>query len=153
MLTKIWTCLAALSLFATLSYCVVAQSATVTVHVVDETGAAVPGASITLVATSGTTVKSATRADGTFDVPSDLSGTIRIEAADLARFETTADQKMPREMILRPSALSATVSVTGSETRIDETAASVTALDRENLDAAAAVTIDDKLRQAPGFSL
>src|SRR6476469_8328716 len=116
MLTKIWTCFAALSLLATLSYCVVAQSATVTVRVVDETGAAVPGASITLVPTSGTTVKSVTRADGTFDVPSDFSGTIRIEASGFARFETTADQMLlPREMMLRPSALSATVSVAGSE--------------------------------------
>src|SRR5205814_7031859 len=54
---------------------------------------------------------------------------------------------------LLPEAVSGSVTVTRTESRIEETAASVVALDRSALDVTAAATLDDRLRQVPGFAL
>lgn len=45
------------------------------------------------------------------------------------------------------------VSATRTETRLSQTSASVVVLGADELEASAAVTLDDKLRQVPGFSL
>ncbi len=59
------------------------------------------------------------------------------------------------EIVVRPAPVSerVTVTATRTETRVDETAASVTALSAEDLSTTAALTLDDALRQVPGFSL
>ena len=57
------------------------------------------------------------------------------------------------QIVLLPEAVSGSVTVTRTESRIEETAASVVALDRSALDVTAAATLDDRLRQVPGFSL
>jgi outer membrane receptor protein involved in Fe transport len=56
-------------------------------------------------------------------------------------------------IVLVPAPASETVTVTRSTSRVEETSASVTLVTRRDLDSAAAVTLDDKLRQVPGFSL
>ena len=46
-----------------------------------------------------------------------------------------------------------TITATATETPLNATPASVTVLSREDLEESAAVTLDDALRQVPGFTL
>ena len=110
-------------------------------------------AAVTLIPKSGPKVIASTSEDGTFELPRGFDGTIVIEAVGFGRFEKQLDSATLTEVTLSPSTLTATVNVTGSETREDATAASVVALDRKVLDTTASATVDDKLRQVPGFSL
>ena len=57
------------------------------------------------------------------------------------------------DIVLEPSPVSATVTITGTETALMDTPASVTQLEHQALQTTAAATLDDKLRQVPGFSL
>jgi outer membrane receptor protein involved in Fe transport len=58
-------------------------------------------------------------------------------------------------VVLEPASVveQVTVTATRTATRISETAASLVALDREDLKTTSALTLDDALRQVPGFSL
>jgi len=82
---------------------------------------------------------------------------LRVEAASFAVFEQKLlrNSTAPLEIILSAQGVreSVTVSVTRAETRLDETPASVIVLSRETLDSTAAETVDDALRQVPGFTL
>lgn len=130
-----------------------AQTSNVTVRVIDEAGSALANAAITLTPASGEKIKVATRGDGTFELPANFEGTLTVEAAGFSRYSTRWNVSSPHEIVLKPLPISATVNITGSEIRIDATAASVVALDSKTLDITAASTVDDKLRQVPGFSL
>jgi outer membrane receptor protein involved in Fe transport len=57
------------------------------------------------------------------------------------------------KFVLHPSSLSLNVTVSGTSTPLAETPASVTVMDRRRLETSGAVTLDDRLRQVPGFSL
>ena len=57
------------------------------------------------------------------------------------------------QIVLLPEEVGGTVTITRTESRIEETASSVVALGRNDLDVTAAATLDDRLRQVPGFSL
>ncbi len=63
---------------------------------------------------------------------------------------TTAKAKT---IVLHASAVSATVSVSGVETTLSNSPASVAVVDRRTLNSSGALTLDDRLRRVPGFSL
>ncbi|MET0626475.1 MAG: TonB-dependent receptor [Pyrinomonadaceae bacterium] len=130
--------------------------------VVDEAGAPVSGASVTL---TGLGVRdhasTLTDAGGRFELaPAAARGyTLTIVAAGFGAFERRwkGDGWKGDELrvVLAPASFDERVSVTAArtETRLAETAASVVVLGAEELETAAALTSDEVLRQVPGFQL
>ena len=136
-----------------------AQNGQIAGTVTDQNGAPVSGAQITLSAKS-TSLKRTTNGDGqfAFDKP-DGSGTLTVRAPGFATAErqwNASDQDASHLNIsLEPAPLSEQMIVTAArtETRVSDTAASVIMVSSEDLSATAAVTLDDALRQVPGFTL
>jgi outer membrane receptor protein involved in Fe transport len=127
--------------------------------VTDQAGAPISGAEVTL-ADKAASVTRTTDAEGrfAFDVQGDAAMlTIRAHGFETAsRVWNAADQDASRLRIsLAAERLSEQMTVTASrtETRVSETAASVAVLSSEDLSTTAALTVDDALRQIPGFSL
>lgn len=150
--TAVFIRAAAIILAAAICVCAQSESSR-TIRVTDSSGASIDGAAVTLIPKSGPKISAVTSEDGTFTLPSDFDGMIVVEAAGFSRQEIPVGGSLVTQITLSTLPLSATVNVTGSETRIDATAASVVALDSKTLDMTAATTVDDKLRQVPGFSL
>jgi len=128
----------------------------------DERGAPVAGAAVTLrVEGTKAVVKGRTDEEGRFAVgPVPLGGFgLAVEAEGFARLEQTFGAGGPGvefvSLVLVPSGLAERVTVTASrtETRLGETPASVVVINREELESNAALTLDDTLRQVPGFQL
>ena len=73
----------------------------------------------------------------------------------LAGEPQTAQPSLPPTANRQPPTAtdSITVTATRTETRLGETAASVVRIDAESLSTTAALTLDDALRQVPGFQL
>jgi outer membrane receptor protein involved in Fe transport len=138
------------------------QSSVITIEgvVLDQQGGAISRASVTVSAAS--TVK---------EVQSDAEGRFRFEAAPgtiitltvtapgFARLERRVDANAvdatQLRLVLAPASVLEQVTVTAARTatRISETAASIASLGPEELQTTAALTLDDALRQVPGFSL
>ena len=104
--------------------------------------------------------KTRTGADGRFvlEVPDAGSGTIRVYSEGFAVLDHEWDNEPGKEMltfVLRPAMLSekVVVAATRTESRVGETAASVSVVSARDLAATASVTVDDALRQVPGFQL
>ena len=128
--------------------------------VTDVDGAAIVGARVRLVADrQAAPSQTTTDLSGRFsiDLGAANSGKLIAESAGFLPSEkkiTVADLTSGEIIfVLAPSPVSAEISVTRSETRIEDTPASVVALDNDDLNLTAAQTLDDKLRQVPGFSL
>ena len=124
----------------------------------DQTGAPVSSAEVILTSKAGST-KQITDSEGRFafeSVQGD-SGTIAARATgfDSAERRWNAADRASLEIVLVPAPLSSEMTVTAerTETRVSDTAASVAALSTEDLATTAALTVDDALRQVPGFSL
>ena len=138
-----------------------AQSLKIEGVVLDQNGAPVSGADATLADKSGTEALTiATNAEGRFAF--DAGGdpvTLTIRARGFAPFSRTLRASDPDvtnlSITLTPAPLSEQMVVTAArtETRLSDTAASVVTLSRETLSTTAAMTLDDALRQVPGFSL
>jgi outer membrane receptor protein involved in Fe transport len=132
--------------------------------VLDQNDAAVSGA-LVMISGSGFNAQAKTDDNGRFrfDSAPPTILTLTVSAKGFARLERKLDATTGRatedftnlRIMLTPASLSeqVTVSATRTETRIGETAASVVAIDREDLKTTAALTLDDALRQVPGFSL
>lgn len=124
--------------------------------VTDKTGAAVIGAEVAF--TSGSfSVNQKTDVEGRFtlDVPS-TTGKITIRAQGFAPLSKPWSEKdKSLEFVLEPDPISEEVIVTAArtETRVSDTGASLVVLSSEDLSTTAALTLDDALRQAVGFSL
>ncbi len=124
--------------------------------VTDKTGAAVIGAEVAF--TSGSfSVNQKTDVEGRFtlDVPS-TTGKITIRAQGFAPLSKPWSEKdKSLEFVLEPDPISEEVIVTAArtETRVSDTGASLVVLSGEDLSTTAALTLDDALRQAVGFSL
>jgi outer membrane receptor protein involved in Fe transport len=127
--------------------------------VLDQNGAPISGAEVTIAGT-GATVTVATDSEGRFTF--DALGTAAMLTVRARGFETvsrvwnSADQDSARLRItLEAERLSEQMTITASrtETRVSDTAASVAVLSAEDLSTTAALTVDDALRQIPGFSL
>lgn len=126
----------------------------------DQAGAPIVGALVTLTSTSSD-VKQITDGEGRFvfeSVQTDR-GTLVISAAGFDKVErvwTAADGATAAlNIVLPPAPLSSQMTVTAERTatRVSDTAASVSIVSSEDLATTAALTVDDALRQVPGFSL
>jgi len=91
----------------------------------------------------------------------DRSGKFSLDASGCTNLTITADGFEAMEIaasaetavVLHPSSVFAAVDVAGATTTVGDSAASVTSVDRRTLDTSGALTLDDRLRQVPGFSL
>jgi outer membrane receptor protein involved in Fe transport len=117
--------------------------------VVDGSGAPIAGAALT-----AGTVTAKSGAEGQFVLPCAADGAvIRVEAASFAAAEVKAEAT--EHVVLQPLAAHEDISVTAYRTPLADTAspASVRLVTGEELRSAAPVTLDDRLRQVPGFEL
>ena len=141
----------------TLLFSCVVSGQTITGLVVDGTGAAVMGARVSLEGTA--TVQTATDTEGRFSLSAPIADGVRltVNAQGFAPFERELTNNGVRDftIVLQPTPLAAdvTVTITRTETRLGETAASIAVLSRDDLDTSASQTIDDALRQVAGFTL
>ncbi len=150
----------ALCLEASASALTARQSLRVEGTITDQAGAPVAGAEVAL---SSRNFSASRITDGNghfiFDSVSTESGTLRVNAAGFAPLERgwSADNResIQLDIELAPAPLSEQVTVTAERTltRVSDTAASVAVLSAEDLSTSAALTLDDTLRQVPGFSL
>lgn len=133
--------------------------------VLDQTGAPVEGAEVSL-STVGApqtiNARTLTGDDGRFAFTQvhDSAGLITVLARGFAKLEQRWNAEgstaaTPLRFVLMPALVEeqVTVTATRTETRLAETAASVVVLSLPELSTTAALTIDDALRQVPGFQL
>ena len=129
--------------------------------VLDQNGAPIAGAELLFGGESSIITRGVTDGDGRFDLevaPTMVRG-LTVQARGFARFERKwdeiADDAARLEIVLTPAPVleQVTVTATRTETRLNETAASVVVLSAGEISSTAAVTLDDALRQVPGFSL
>jgi outer membrane receptor protein involved in Fe transport len=120
----------------------------------DANGAAVPNASVEFEA-NGTSVRTATDDAGNFTVFSTQSyGTLSISSPGFNTIKIdVANTNGLLRVRLDPAGVIERISVTAGDERIPSTPTSQFAINRKEIDLAGALTIDDVLRQAPGFSL
>lgn len=125
--------------------------------VIDQNGAAIPRASVSFfIADNGQPgYRTETDENGRFELPTRAGGILIIEAAGFARYVVSLKAGAVKEItvVLVPVSLSEAVTVTGTETNLESSVASVAVLSRRQLDSTAATALDDRLRQIPGFSL
>jgi outer membrane receptor protein involved in Fe transport len=130
--------------------------------VVDQNGSPVAGALVMLIGARSVDITGAKAdAEGRFDFHfvQPYGFTLSIQAEGFGRFERAWKEGEwdggELRVVLSPPSLSERVTVTASraKTRLGETAASVVVLSSEELEATAALTPDDALRQVPGFQL
>jgi outer membrane receptor protein involved in Fe transport len=128
--------------------------------VVDQAGAVVADAEVSL-ASQSLNQKTITGSNGRFrfeSVPA-TKFSLSVAANGFPAVERKIDLTIEASTNLRivlvpaPIAEQVTIAATRTPTRISETAASVVALGAEELKSTAATTLDDALRQVPGFSL
>jgi outer membrane receptor protein involved in Fe transport len=137
-----------------------AQGATLQGVVQDSSGAAIPGAQVHL-STNSYSAQTVTDSSGTFsfDRVPDSSGTVTVTAKGFQQ----VDQKWSAAtgaathltVSLQPLALNQQVIVTAARTttRLSDSPVSDIELTRQDLQETPALTLDDSLRQVPGFSL
>jgi outer membrane cobalamin receptor len=127
--------------------------------VIDSNGAPIPDAQVSLASGDRVLVKTNTDGKGGFQLQTEARKELKlvVESSGFARHELqllSLSQSALRVTLL-PAVVSARVIV--SATRVaspqSETAASVSVLDTKDLQATSAITLDDTLRQVPGFSL
>jgi outer membrane receptor protein involved in Fe transport len=150
--------LAALS-FAVQAYAASQGTRKVEVVVMDQNGAPISGAEITF-AGKVATVTRTTDAEGrfVFDAQGD-TGMLTIRARGfetVSRVWNATDSDSARlriKLAAEPLSEQMTVTASRTATRVSDTAASVAVLSAEELSATSALSLDDALRQVPGFSL
>jgi outer membrane receptor protein involved in Fe transport len=138
-----------------------AQAGPVAGVVVDKTGAPVAEAKVSTITQEGATLRATTVNDGkfSFEVTDISSTTMVVEAQGFARFERrlVEVQGSPARLtlVLMPAPISETVTVTATrtETRLNDVAGSMVILSSQDVATTAAATLDDALRQVPGFTL
>jgi outer membrane cobalamin receptor len=122
----------------------------------DPSGAAVPGATVTIRTDSGPAAQTVTGPDGrfTFDRVPAGRATLVVLAGGFAQKEQPLEPGT-MEVVLSPAKLfeEVTVTPTRSEQRLGDTPASVTVVDSQQIEQSAAVVADDILRSVPTFSL
>lgn len=126
--------------------------------VVDQQNAPVTKAVVTLYTSNKIVSQTETNQQGDFSLESKGENNLilRVTAESFALFQKPLSEiNVPVQIVLSPENVreSVTVSITRTETRLAETPASVVVLNREMLEQTAAQTVDDALRQVPGFTL
>lgn len=136
-----------------------AQSLTsITGQVRDQNGSAVAMARVRFISTDGRTNRETTSDEnGRFmiDQVESRNGTITVEATGFQSYRGQLGNSSSTELQigLKPAGVAETVTVTRTTSRLEDTPESVVAIGQNELSATPAVTLDDKLRQVPGFSL
>ena len=123
--------------------------------VADPTGAAIQRASVEF-ASEGKTIRTLTDAAGFFTVLSTRSyGTLSITSPGFnpVRFNVSKPANEPLQIRLEPASVIERIVVTADQERIPATPSSQFTISQHELNSAGALTIDDVLRQVPGFSL
>ncbi len=128
--------------------------------VVDQSGAVVPGARIVL-AYSGFQATAISSADGQFEfaeLPFSAEGMLIVEAPGFAVRQqawSAMTSSSPLKVVLSVASTTQEVSVTATRTQlpVSETAASVQLISHAQLASMGGLTLDDVLRQVPGFTL
>jgi outer membrane receptor protein involved in Fe transport len=121
----------------------------------DSTGAAIPRASIEF-DSNGTTIRTATDSGGNFTLLSTRAyGMLSVSSPGFAtaKIEVTRAPVDPLQIKLEPAAMIERIIVNADDERIPTTPASQFALNQHEIDLAGSLTVDDVLRQVPGFSL
>jgi outer membrane receptor protein involved in Fe transport len=159
-IARIFACALCCFLFSTALH---AQSSTARVEgiVQDQTGAPVKGAEVILRKQSTFIAEATTDPDGHFQMEAATppDAWLAIRAQGFAPFETKLTQIQTNspemKITLVPLSLTeqVTITATRTETRLGDTASSIATLSSTDLSTTAAETLDDTLRQVPGFSL
>jgi len=118
-------------------------------RVVNAEGVPVAGASVLDAEGKSLTV---TAADGTFSVPADITR-VEIVAEHMAPESADLPASGPVRIVLERPLETVTVSAYRSPLASADSPASTRVMTAQDLQRAAAVTLDDKLRQVPGFEL
>jgi outer membrane receptor protein involved in Fe transport len=149
----------AVFIFLLLSWNAQAQQVAISGMVQDATGAAISGAQVTL-RFSGSTYTAYTTTDGkfSFTAPMGASGGITVAAEGFSPAERTwrgSSEGTQLNFVLRGVAQGerVVVSATRSELKLSAVPGSAVEFSPEDLSANAGLTLDDVLRQVPGFSL
>ena len=127
--------------------------------VVDSNGSLIDDAQVFLKQNQNVIGTTKTNAEGRFVIVSVPLANLSIEVDSVgfesAKLDLNSTTAFPLRLVLTPSSLSADVTITATrtETRLNETAASVIQLNSSDLKTTAALTLDDTLRQVAGFSL
>jgi outer membrane receptor protein involved in Fe transport len=129
--------------------------------VVDQSGAPVAGASVIIKSTGGVGARATTDDAGRFSFDEGFApdAMIEVEAGGFARFEQKLSGVLNSagqlKVVLSPAPLTETVTVTATrtETRLSDVAGSMLVLSSGDVATTAALTLDDALRQVPGFTL
>ncbi len=146
-------------IFLLLAFGLLANAQTITGTVYDTQNRPIADAVVTLQSRGTTSARTITDQSGEFSVSHGNSTgmSLVVEARGFTLFTRKLSNDGVRDfsIILQPANVTAdvTISITRTETRLNETPASVVVLTRENLDSTAAQTIDDSLRQIAGFTL
>lgn len=139
--------------------CLSAQSGQLAGVVRDQNGGAVSGAKVSFTPGDGSKIsRTVTDAYGRFDLGStpSVSGSITAQSTGFVGSKIDWNpQKYPDniEIVLSPAPITEKVTITQTPNRIEETPESVVAISQIDLESTAAQTVDDKLRQIPGFTL
>jgi outer membrane receptor protein involved in Fe transport len=135
---------------------VFAQSSRVQGSVQDSSGAAIVGAQVTL-RSEGFTAHAVSDSSGgfSFDAVPHQSGTINVQAAGFAVIEQPWTLSSGLQVTLHPATASEQIVVSASRTQIglSEAPGSSVLLSSDDVKASPSLSIDDMLRQIPGFSL
>jgi outer membrane receptor protein involved in Fe transport len=121
----------------------------------DSTGAAIQDASVEF-ASSGNTIRTVTDATGSFSVDSAQTyGTLSISSPgfNTVKIDVSKAASEPLQIRLEPAGVIERILVTANDERIPSTPTSQFAINQREIELAGALTIDDVLRQVPGFSL
>jgi outer membrane receptor protein involved in Fe transport len=141
---------------ALLMLCSLAAAGELHGRVTDVSGAVIPNAQVQITAASHT-YNTTTSSAGTFSITVPASqGTVSASAKGFAPASVEwKESASPITIALKPAALADTVIVTGerSAAKIEETAANIVVLNSWELANRSALTLDDALRQVPGFTL
>ncbi len=127
--------------------------------VINSLGSPIENAEIKIISDSGKSFFCQNKTVGEFTCEMNFEGnfllTVRAEGFSILRqnFDNVQDFTKEYVLTLSPESLNEKVVVTANrtETRIGETAASVVSLSKLEIQTSAAPTVDDVLRQVPGF--
>lgn len=121
----------------------------------DPTGAAIQNASVEF-SSNGTTVRTVTDAEGFFTVSSPQPyGTLSVSSPgfNTFRLDVSTPANEPLQIQLDPANVIERILVSAAAERIPATPSSQFAISQQEMALAGALTVDDVLRQVPGFSL
>jgi outer membrane receptor protein involved in Fe transport len=148
-------------LFGLLFICcssVAARAQTISGRVTDERNAPIANSAVSLLQAQNVISQTTTDSTGNFSLETKGANslTLRVSASNFATVEKPLSElSQPIQIVLQPADVQAdvTISITRTETRLAETPASVVVLNRQTIEQSAAQTVDDALRQVPGFTL